>query len=790
MPISTIDEAPENLRELDGAALTVKQINHILRIFDALEEEGEVEEPMAAAIAQFKALYHKAGNRWVRNGSEAQRVRMAAMIEAVEGATGREWEVVIIGARGMEDVVEVEGQRALRTKNGEFYLLKALENSVGIWEGVKVYDNHLTDEEFVARQGMRSVANEWMGTIVDPWWQAEPPQVRGKLKIVEEGLTRKLMAAMEQGPEVLRGIGLSIDAFVTGREVKFEGQSVPLFEEIVQAFSVDVVANPAAGGGFERVLASIQDEGGSEMDEEQLRTLVQGLVAEAIGDLSNQVREQIKEAVQEALDAQVEPEESEDDEPAEEEELESEEEVEEPAEDARAEEARTMLAEAKELAARLIESAQVQRCEAALETALAGSGLPEAFRDVLRARYVGRVFEAEELEGEIKAQREALMRVSESGRVRGLGEMLRPSGDDVAPQERLVHRALATFGMRDEIPEAYRSREASPAWRGLRDMYIDLTGDDEFYGRFYAERITESNVTTTTMSYTVANVLNKILVNEFFKKEQWWEPLVTNRDLDKFQDMRLVSLYGFSTLATVQEGGPYLELTWDDYEETASIAKKGNYVGVTLEMIMKDDLQTVRKIPEGLGAAAYNTVADLVSGVFTDNSGTGPDMTATSRKLWNGTDGNLLTSALSFANFDTAAQTLMGFTEPGSSRGLGLMPGYLLVPTELYTTGLQIRNSEQEPGTGDNDVNPWYQQFDVVRVPTWTDADNWALMARPEQFEGIVLGWLFGKRQPEIFVADSELAGAMFTNDEMRIKMRFWTCLGVTDYRFGVKSNV
>lgn len=118
------------------------------------------------------------------------------------------------------------------------------------------------------------------------------------------------------------------------------------------------------------------------------------------------------------------------------------------------------------------------------------------------------------------------------------------------------------------------------------------------------------------------------------------------------------------------------------------------------------------------------------------------------------------------------------------------MPGFLMVPTELYTLGRRIQNSEQLPGSADNDVNPWYQQFETVRVPTWTDAENWALIAKPEQFEGLVLGWLFGRREPEIFVADNEMAGAMFTNDEMRVKIRFFVCAGVTDWRLGVKSNV
>jgi hypothetical protein len=103
---------------------------------------------------------------------------------------------------------------------------------------------------------------------------------------------------------------------------------------------------------------------------------------------------------------------------------------------------------------------------------------------------------------------------------------------------------------------------------------------------------------------------------------------------------------------------------------------------------------------------------------------------------------------------------------------------------------MTIRNSTHLPGSGDNDFNPWYHSFDVIVVPPWTDTNNWAAVAPPSEVEGIVMGWLFGRQEPEIFVADSELAGSMFTNDEMRVKVRWFLCVGVADYRGLHKSNV
>ena len=41
-----------------------------------------------------------------------------------------------------------------------------------------------------------------------------------------------------------------------------------------------------------------------------------------------------------------------------------------------------------------------------------------------------------------------------------------------------------------------------------------------------------------------------------------------------------------------------------------------------------------------------------------------------------------------------------------------------------------------------------------------------------------------------MFVADNELTGSMFTNDEMRIKIRFFYTVGIGDWRALHKSNV
>ena len=83
--------------------------------------------------------------------------------------------------------------------------------------------------------------------------------------------------------------------------------------------------------------------------------------------------------------------------------------------------------------------------------------------------------------------------------------------------------------------------------------------------------------------------------------------------------MTWITLSGIADLDTVAEGGTYTEKSWSDNEETASFTKKGNYIGITLEAIDRDNVGAIKQLPRKLGLAAARTLSGLVSALFTDN---------------------------------------------------------------------------------------------------------------------------------------------------------------------------
>lgn len=738
--------------------------------------------------------------------------------------TGSEWEVTIIGADNPGDVVTVEGREYLRSKNGRLYSLTAIKESAPQWDGVKVYDNHLTQAEFEAKQGMRSPVKEWLGTIVKPRWDEGSKQLRGTFKVVEAALASKLKAAWEQG--VLGSIGLSIDTFpVTGGNTMHEGQQMPLIEGFKKILSVDLVGDPAAGGGFNRILASIQDIPKEEKGEQNAMTPeeIKAMVEQAVDARLNAALEAVAaEDEEQLLEADVEEEDEEEEMPMPKgkgkkkkgkvppEFLAMQKEgVEEVEEDDKASEALYQI--------KLLES------KLTLQAALAESKLSEAFALPVRQMFEGRIFESEELNAVIKSQKQAQASIDNTGRVvEADGQRSAISvGLDQNDKFAIEFMRLAMGSDFDDLKGtndqyvAPRLRESVhyQAWdkAGRPDVtsYNRLSSLLEAYlgGNPVMDGRAMEAATTSSLATVVKNTVNIMTAANYSQRDKWYEAIVKTEEVATIDDVTLARLYGASNLDVVNEGAAYTELVLADEEETAAFVKNGNYVGITMETLMRDKVNYVRDIPNRMANAWYNTLSAYTAAVFTCNSGAGPVL-SDSGALFNataaGTAGghaNLLTTALTnIASFGAARTAMRKQTDQplGAGRKLSINPAFLLVPEDLETTAITIRNSERIPGSVNNDINPFYQKFEVVVVPDWTDATDWALVANPKQWPAIYHIFPRGYRTPQLFTADSEVTGSMFTNDTLRFKVKLLTyrfsstyaCSPVADFRPLHKSVV
>lgn len=451
-----------------------------------------------------------------------------------------------------------------------------------------------------------------------------------------------------------------------------------------------------------------------------------------------------------------------------------------------------------------------QQCASTLASLLAASDLPEVHRAVIRERFEGVIFTPAEIEKEMAWHRKIYAASLEKITVQGAGAREdKPAtrqafvGGMVTDLERVGFAAEKLLSPR-EFWSNQLNEMALPALTGVRELYLAVTGDYEFRGSFNAERSQFANGTAATMASIVANLLNKVVKAKWAELQPtygWWKKIVTEEDFNTLQTVDWVTVGGFGDLPTVSEGAAYTELVWDDNAETAAWVKKGGYIGVTLEMMDRDQTRKVRQIPLAMATAGMRTLSASIGNIFTQASGAGPNL-ADGTALFHSTStlrggdgsaaasGNLSTTALSAAEWDVHIQKTYAKKELNSARRLGLRPTYMVIPIELEKTALGIFTSQIEPTS-----NAFYKNVrvagaeNVVVCPEFTDTNDWVSVVDPAVYPCLGVGYRFG-REPEVFQAGDEAVGSMFTNDELRVKSRFFYAAGVIDWRGLRKANV
>jgi hypothetical protein len=331
---------------------------------------------------------------------------------------------------------------------------------------------------------------------------------------------------------------------------------------------------------------------------------------------------------------------------------------------------------------------------------------------------------------------------------------------------------------------------------GIREFYTRMTGDYDFNGGYDRERA--QFAASSDLPGLLKNAMNKLILARWEELGRsgyrWWEPIVQVEHFNSLQEITGVLVGEVNVLPSVAEGGAYTELAVSDSNETGSWGKYGGYVGLTLEMFERDETHKLRQYPNKLASAALRRISALVGGIFTANSGVGPAM-ADTYKVFDATHHtNLGTTALSSTAWEAAGKAI--YNQPlvtasgNTSAKQAIDAKYLLVPRDLRLTAMQILypSFAHEANIFSDNLQKG-QMGDVITVPEFSDANDWAAVADPRLAPGIILGERFGLL-PEIIIADGETNGALFSNDEIRMKVRHWVSVFVADYRPLYKANV
>jgi hypothetical protein len=737
----------------------------------------------------------KVERRWIAVEAEGEEWLIAPIREA-EGdePSGSEWEVVII--------------KSGASKNRRIYPEAVLKKAAPLFEGVRVLARSDQDHVEGTEKSVKNIVG-WIDGV-----KFAKGALRGIFHVSEAAswLKTLLLDAWKRGKKDL--VGLSIVAEGRGKPVRKDGQQFVEVEEISRVSSTDVVFDPAAGGGFLKLVAA-EGEEESDVDPKLIAALKEAeaaVVRALLSKLSEADVEAIKtahpdlaEKITEAMALN--------DEPAKEEPK--------AAPKAKA----TKVTEAEEDGDGEDEDLVPKSMgRFVITAALAETKLPEAARTLvtkrITKRFEGQRFTEAELSEAIADEVDGFAELEQAGLVKSAGTS-REERVEVGVGE--AQKGMAAldgfFANKDQVVEGVRV----PRYRSFRQAYVDLTGDDGLTGRWSEASdegrwpLAESEngtfklsqlldrrairgwslaelreaiegdglplieaIQSTTFSNALGDSVTRAMLREYSQLNlATWQDLVDIVPAKDFRTQRRERFGGYANLPTVAQNATYAALTSpSDEEATYAVTKRGGLETITIEAIANDDVGMLRRIPLRLARAAAQTLHEFVFDFMRTNP-TIYDSVA----LFAGGHNNLGSTALGVTSLAAARIRMRKQAQMGNSKRLGLMPRHLWIPIDLEQTAYELTQSDGRPDTADRAAN--YIRgtgITYVVVDYWSDANDWFVTADKSQTPLIELAF-FGSENPELFEQNNPNVGDLFTNDRIVYKIRHIFGGAVVDFR-------
>jgi hypothetical protein len=739
--------------------------------------------------------------KWVEirsaQAESEETAEMRVILDAPKDPEGLAWEVTII-----------QPGFTKHSKIPWFFPDEVLRADAAIFEGadVNLYDlpangaTHVPDNIVDVKPYLVKSKTGWIDTVRHVAGEG----VKGVLHLLDSfaWLGKNMLRAAKDG--LALPYGLSIDFPARASLGEIEGKTAVIVKKIVGAGSVDIVSRPAAGGKFIRAIAALNDSA-SDAETIRLRSASYAATREekimdkkALWDFIMRIRadllagkafETIEEKELRAIMDTMEP------------------------------------VSATAMPGKPNDGDQVKllRCEMALDRELVKSELPEKVQAKLRNLFGGKVFETEQLtrviadEKDILADYEKTLRSDEpipgSGIRMGLGTLARAqmaidrtfglTQEDMQVCARMTRLDNQPF-FDDRILRSRQDLEEFkdvPAFAGLRDIYAFFTGDPEVSGRFNRKNLSPElrasmDINSATFTYVLGNTLARRLVKDYNATNFLENLLISIRKPVKdFRQQEAVLVGYFGNLDTVDpEAKDYDEIAAvTDEESTYTLGQKGNILTITRKTIINDDISLVQRLVSRLGRAARRTHAEYVWAFFIDNANCS-DATA----WFTGGHGNLGATALSHATANIAYIALAKMTEKDSGKRIGLLDDpsvkpVLVYPPDLIATAKEIVDADHYFSANDLTTkigNPLFGRVRGEMVSLFTDPNDWGLLMPPDVADMVEMGYLNGRQEPEMFVADAPQAEQVFVADKIRHKIRHEYAGAVIEYVSGYKAVV
>lgn len=306
-------------------------------------------------------------------------------------------------------------------------------------------------------------------------------------------------------------------------------------------------------------------------------------------------------------------------------------------------------------------------------------------------------------------------------------------------------------------------------------------------------RLLQEAASTADFPAMLANTMYKLMLKKFQEYPATWTNLVSDTtNLKDFKEQQRNRLSESDNLLSVEEHGEYKDSSLIDEKIRFSPKKFGRIFGVSWETLVNDDMQEIKKQPERFGRSAARSVDYDVWSYFRSNP-----VIYDGKNLFDATHSNTgSNTALSEAALATAyaamttQKDLKGYSIRITPKYLFASPSQEIKIWKLLNTvqgAIPTSGEATDPLSGKTITNqPTARNFFAgkltpIFVP-WFDTNEWYLTADGGQYDTLEVGFLNGKKEPDLFVQDGNL-GTAFERDEIRYKVRMVWGKVALDYR-------
>lgn len=266
---------------------------------------------------------------------------------------------------------------------------------------------------------------------------------------------------------------------------------------------------------------------------------------------------------------------------------------------------------------------------------------------------------------------------------------------------------------------------------------------------------------TGSFPFVTQDVVNKSMMLGYLEAPQTWRgPMSQGQSASDFKKIHRVQIGAVPNLPVWDDQSDPSQASMADAEETYGIECRSLALSFSYKLLVNDDRGVIGRQPMKLGDSAARTVNKFAWSLITSNP-TMRDSVALfaaatgARKRTNLTIGAGVPSATTIQTLTNLMMQMRGENTPEGNESddiLALMPTYIVGPSALRTTILQVVRSIADPnGTHSGVVNVNNDLVPVIEP--LLDANSttaWYLFASPQRVETAEVTFLQGQETPRV----------------------------------------